>query len=87
MRGTDDRGDIAGIPGVVIECKNTARLELAQAVDEAELEGRNANARVAVAVIKRRGKSAAGAYVVMSLATFAELTAEQDPAVPVVSQE
>ena len=32
----DDRGDIVGVPGFVVECKNHARLELAVWCDEAE---------------------------------------------------
>ncbi|MFV8127490.1 hypothetical protein [Streptomyces syringium] len=55
--GNHDRGDITGIPGTVIEVKNCARTELASWVDEAETEGRNDQAHVAVVWHKRRGRS------------------------------
>jgi hypothetical protein len=71
LAGAQDKGDIAGIAGVCIEAKNTNRLDLAGAVDEARREGDNANARLAVAWIKRKGKaSAEDGYVVMDGATF-----------------
>jgi len=38
MGGRNDRGDIAGIPGVVIEVKNCAEMKLAAWVDEARVE-------------------------------------------------
>ena len=64
---TKDRGDIAGLPGVVIEAKNTARIALASYVDEAVLEGQNDGAWLAVTWIKRTGKGSAGdGYVVMT---------------------
>lgn len=76
LRGTRDCGDIAGIPGVVLECKATKELDLAGALDEAEVERVNAGAELGVAVVKRRRKATAGAYVVMSLAAFCDLVAE-----------
>jgi hypothetical protein len=36
--GQHDRGDVAGIPGVVIEVKNQAKMTLAEWVDEARRE-------------------------------------------------
>ena len=41
MGGQHDRGDVAGIPGVVIEVKNHAAMALAEWVDEAKTEARN----------------------------------------------
>jgi len=38
LAGFLDRGDVAGIPGLVIEVKTAARMELAQWVTEAKLE-------------------------------------------------
>ena len=49
-----DRGDIAGIVGIVIEAKNTARLDLAGWIDEAETERANDNAWLGVVWHKRR---------------------------------
>lgn len=71
-----DRGDIAGVVGVVIEAKNTARTDLAGWVEEADLERANDNAWLGVVWHKRRGKaSAADGYVTMTGAQFAELLA------------
>ena len=40
LNGSRDRGDVAGIPGVVVEVKNAARQCLAEWIDEAVLEER-----------------------------------------------
>lgn len=77
LAGAYDKGDIAGIAGVVIEAKNTNRLELAAAVDEARTEANNAAAALGVAWLKRKGKTAAEhGYVVMDGATFMNLLKE-----------
>lgn len=49
-----DRGDIDGIPGVVIEVKNAKRIELAAWLAETEAEVANANAVTGLLVVKRR---------------------------------
>ena len=41
MSGSRDRGDIAGVPGWVLECKAHASIDLASAVDEATTEQAN----------------------------------------------
>ena len=77
LAGTADKGDVAGIPGLVIEAKNTKSHDLATAVDEANAERDNAGAAYGVAWIKRRGKSDAGkGYVVMDGDTFTALLRE-----------
>jgi hypothetical protein len=77
LNGQHDRGDIAGVPGICIEAKNTNRLEVAAAVDEANVEALNANAPVGVAWFKRKGKtSPLDGYVVMSGDTFLRLLQE-----------
>lgn len=82
LAGALDRGDIAGVAGVVIEAKNTNRLELAAAVDEARAEAGNDNTGVfgvshGVAWLKRKGKTAAeDGYVVMDGRTFMALLKE-----------
>jgi len=74
LNGAKDRGDIAGIPGVVIECKNAARTELAAWVDEAQAEAANDNARIGFAWLKRRGKTSPGSgFVVMTGDTLVRL--------------
>ena len=52
---TDDRGDIAGLEGVVIECKNHARLDLGGWIKELAREVSNAGARRGVVIFKRKG--------------------------------
>lgn len=78
LRGKDDRGDIAGIPGVVIEVKNHAHIDLAAFVDEAERESWNGPVpECAVAWIKRRGKGSPGDwYVAMTGQQFTQLLKE-----------
>lgn len=77
LSGANDKGDIAGIPGLVIEAKNTAKLDLAGFVDEANVEKANAKAAHGVAWIKRRGKtSPLAGYVAMDGATFLGLLKE-----------
>lgn len=76
LNGSKDRGDVAGIPGVVIECKSATRLEMAAWLDEAETERANDRADVGVVWIKRRGKTSPGAgFVVMSGDQFLQLLA------------
>ncbi len=77
LSGALDKGDVAGVVGVCIEAKNTAAITLSSFLDEAQVEGRNAGADVAVAWIKRRGRSrAADGYVVMDGSTFTQLLKE-----------
>ncbi len=74
LNGAADRGDIAGIPGVVIEAKSVKTITLGAFVDEAGKERANDQADIGVAWIKRRGKtSAEHGYVVMDGAQFAWL--------------
>lgn len=74
LNGAKDRGDVAGIPGVVIEAKAAARHELAAWLDEANVERDNDGADLGVVWVKRRGKGTPGdAFVVMDGATFAGL--------------
>ena len=52
---TDDRGDIAGLDGVVVECKNHSRLDLGGWIKELAREVSNAGARRGVVIFKRKG--------------------------------
>lgn len=77
MGGTNDRGDIH-VDGLdmTIECKNHARMALAEWMDEAERESANAGSRFGVVVHHRRGRGAAriaDSYVTMRLGDFAAL--------------
>lgn len=66
LAGKNDRGDIAGIPGVVIEAKNHKTITLAAWMDELAAEVDNDGADLGALWIKRRGKArAVDGYVVM----------------------
>lgn len=74
LTGSQDRGDIAGIPGVVIEAKNTQRAELAGWVDEAAIEQANDGADYSAVWHHRRGRAAAAdGFVTMTGAAFVRL--------------
>ncbi|MFJ4712691.1 hypothetical protein [Streptomyces sp. NPDC088785] len=71
-----DRGDIAGVVGVVIEAKNTASRNLAEWIEETELERTNDGAWLGVVWHKRTGRAAAAdGYVTMTGAQFTALLA------------
>lgn len=78
-RGSQDRGDIAGVRTirggrVVIECKDTTKLDLPGWVREAEAERGNDDAVVGVVVHKKRGTTdPAEQYVTMTLDAFVTL--------------
>lgn len=78
--GAKDRGDIAGVRAhgqrVVVECKNTTRMDLAGWVDEAQVEAGNDDALVGVVVHHRRGRGKermGEQYVTMTLADLVTL--------------
>ena len=77
LNGSADRGDITGIPGVMIEAKSVKTITLGAFVDEAAKEKANDKADVGVVWLKRRGKgSPADWYVVMTGAEFVWLLKE-----------
>ena len=75
--GSKDVGDLKLVDGDgdlwVLECKATQALYVAGAVDEAHTEARNAGTCWGAAVIKRRNRNVAEAYVVVPLTTFVGL--------------
>jgi hypothetical protein len=72
--GAKDRGDVAGVVGVVIEAKSAARTELAAWIDEAEVERRHDGAVIGLVWHHRRGKaSPADGYVTMTGSTLVGL--------------
>ena len=73
----EDKGDIRGVPGITLECKNQKSINLAQFVAEAELEAKHNKTKYGAAVIKRRNKSTGEGYVVMSLQQFVTLLQER----------
>lgn len=67
LTGTQDQGDIAGIPGWVIEAKNQNSSNWAEWMDETEKERRNAGADFGLLVVRRRLKIIEKAYAVLPL--------------------
>jgi hypothetical protein len=67
LTGTQDKGDIAGIPGWIIECKNQNSSNWAEWMDETEAERRHAGANYGLLVVRRRMKSIERAYAVLPL--------------------
>lgn len=83
MSGIHDKGDIAGLRSVVIEVKDHIRMELAQWLEEAEAERRNAHASHGVVWHKRRGRGSPGDwYVTMSGEQFLSLLRHVVPEQP-----
>jgi len=76
----DDRGDLDGLPGYVVEVKCHRALDLAGFVDEAVREAANVGGDIVPVVIaKRRNRPVADAYAVMRLADWAQLVHEVEP--------
>jgi hypothetical protein len=73
MGGSQDRGDVAGVPGWTLELKATQRIALAEALTEAKVEAAHAGTLDYAAIIKRRNHPVASAYVVMPLDGFVHL--------------
>lgn len=71
LRGARDCGDVAGLPGFVLELKNCKRSELAAWMDEALVEAANDGAPYYAVIHKRRGKNVSQAYVSLPLEIFA----------------
>ncbi|EFC86496.1 hypothetical protein [Parafrankia sp. EUN1f] len=73
VHGRLDQGDIRGVTGFVIECKDEEKIRLAGYMAEAKRERENANTRYYAAVVKARRKTVEQAYVVMELDQFREI--------------
>jgi len=76
LAGSADKGDVTGVPSVMIECKAEKSITLATYADEVKTQTANADASIGVAVVKRRGRPASDAYVVMTLDQFARMLTE-----------
>ena len=71
-----DTGDVTGVKGVVIECKDQRKHELAVWADETLCEKLNARADIGVLVVKRLRKPITHAYAILSLEDLVTLLAE-----------
>jgi hypothetical protein len=72
----DDRGDIDGLPGWIIQCRANRELDVGGALASAERQTPD-RFHFAAAICKRRNHGTADAYVVMSLATFAAIAGDR----------
>ena len=92
LTGSKDRGDVTGVmldqERVVIECKNTARMEVSSHIDEAQAEAGNDGAKFWAVVQKRRGiglknrESVGRQLVYMTLEQYALLLNHGQPLGP-----
>lgn len=57
LHGANDKGDISGLVGVMIEVKNHKTINLAQIMDEVSVQTVHAKANIGFAWIKRRGRA------------------------------
>ena len=57
VQGELDRGDIAGLPGVMLECKDHGTISLSDIRKEVARQVDNDDAFLGLACIKQRGKS------------------------------
>lgn len=77
LQGNKDRGDVTGIPGVVIEVKDHVRTELAEWLKELEEEMGNAKTSLGGVWHKKRGTTDPGRwYVTMDGEAFVALLQE-----------
>ncbi|MCA1571965.1 MAG: hypothetical protein LC798_16970 [Chloroflexi bacterium] len=76
--GRNDRGDVSGIPGWVVEAKCCRQIDLAGWIDEAEKEARSAGVSRFAVVFPRRSHATAKAYAVVPLWLLSELMLPDD---------
>jgi hypothetical protein len=77
LAGTSDRGDIAGIPGVIIEAKSAKTYSLPAWMKETRIERNNAKAAIGALWIKANGKTDAGeGFVLLPPEDFVRLLRE-----------
>lgn len=80
LAGINDKGDIAGVPGVVFEVKDCKAVELAKWVDELKVEVVNAKAIHGTVVRKRKGTMDPGEwYAILPLRMYVDLLQAADP--------
>lgn len=83
LSGTQDKGDIAGVPGSVIEVKNQRTYKIQEWMRETETERINAGATLGILVIKPVGVGVANVnhwWAVVSLETITKLIKDLESA-------
>lgn len=76
LAGINDKGDVAGINGIVIEVKNHKTYKISEWMRETENETENARADFGILVVKPNGVGLSNArkwWAVMSLEDIAQL--------------
>lgn len=74
LAGINDKGDVTGIPNVVIEIKDHAKITLSEWLKELEQEMVNAEADTGVVIAKKRGTLDVGDwYAVMPVHVWVSL--------------
>ena len=76
LAGINDRGDVTGIPNLVIEIKAQAKLEIPAWLRETAVETKNAKAEVGILVVKPKGVGDANVgkwWAIVELATMTDL--------------
>jgi len=77
LNGASDRGDIAGIPEVVLEIKNCVKMELSGWLKELEVEMINDKAKTGVVIHKKKGTTDVGLwYATMPVGVWYKLLEE-----------
>ena len=81
LSGANDKGDIAGVPNCVVEVKNQRTYKIHEWMKETETERINAEADLAILVIKPNGVGVSKVnqwWAVVSLETITKLIEDSD---------
>lgn len=70
QRGTKDAGDITGVGGLVVECKNEKKYSIPQYLKELRKE---ANGHYGIVALKMKGKSGKEAAAIVPIMVFGVL--------------
>lgn len=81
LSGVNDKGDIAGVPGTVIEVKNQKSYNIKEWLKETEIERINAQASIGVLIVKPNGVGVSDVdkwFAIVPLSTMTTLLKGQD---------
>lgn len=76
LAGSNDKGDVAGINGIVIEVKNHKTYKISEWIKETEIEKENASADFGILIVKPNGVGVSNTrkwWAVMTLEDVAAL--------------
>ena len=83
LSGKNDKGDIAGVPGCVVEVKNQRTYKIQEWMRETEIERQNADEEIGILVIKPNGVGVSKVnqwFCVVNLETLAKLIKDLESA-------